>query len=83
MKKPIYRIFIDFKYSNITKTGKALVKNNVLDTISLETTKDGVMNDKRLMSKIYKHIKKDKNKVVIDITNIHIEGQYGETSDRF
>jgi len=79
MKKPIYRVIVDFEYQNKgTRTQK---KNAVIDTFAFSTDHKEI--EEQLMYKMIRKTKTIKDKVIIKIKNIEIKGQYGYTSDRF
>lgn len=83
MKKPIYRIFIDFRYCNKTKSGRSVVKTHRLDTISLDTKEEDILKNDFVMNKFFRAINKSRESISFVITNIDVEGQHGETNDRF
>ena len=79
MKKPIYRVIVDFEYQNKgTRTQK---KNAVIDTFAFSTDHKEI--EEQLMYKMIRKTKTIKDKVIIKIKNIEIKGQYGYTTDRF
>lgn len=79
MKKPIYRVFVDFEYKN--KGIRTRVQEASVDTFAL--SKDPKEIEEYIMGKMLSEIKRKRGQCEIKITNIKIEGQYGETSDRY
>ena len=81
MGKPIYRVIVDFEYRNKSTSNykRTLIKEGTIDTFSLSKNKDEIY--KHIESRILSKIKKKKDKVEIKLTNIKIEGQYGETQE--
>ena len=59
MKKPIYRVLVDFEYRNNKRS-------NYIRT--------------HIKNKLFRQIGKKEGEVDIKITNIEIEGRYGETN---
>jgi len=79
MKKPIYRVVIDFEYQNKgTRTQK---KQDVIDTFAF--SKDHKEIEEQLMDKMIRKTRRKKEQVIIKIKNIEIKGQFGYTTDRF
>ena len=82
MKKPIFRVFVSYEIKNKkVVTRKAIT--GILDTFVLTSNINEIENDQELIDRICYINKKNLNKVDVIITNIDIENQYGETSDRF
>ena len=82
MKKPIFRVFISYEIkSKKAVTGK--VAAGTLDTFVLTSNINEIKKDQEIIDRICYLNKKNLNKVDITITDIDIENQYGETTDRF
>jgi len=82
MKKPIFRIFISYEI----KSKKAVTRKvtaGTLDTFVLTSNIDEIKKDQEIIDRICYLNKKNLNTVDITITDIDIENQYGETTDRF
>ncbi len=82
MKKPIFRVFISYEI----KSKKAItrkVTTGTLDTFVLTSNINEIKKDQEIIDRICYLNKKNLNKVDITITDIDIENQYGETTDRF
>tara|TARA_R110002074_G_C12359579_1_gene650474 strand:+ start:195 stop:437 length:243 start_codon:yes stop_codon:yes gene_type:complete len=80
MKKPIYRVLIDYTIKNKRQVKG---KKNSIDTFVLTDSIAEIKEDKDLINRIcYLHRKKPTD-VIINFNNIEIENQYGETTDRF
>jgi len=82
MKKPIFRVFVSYEIRNKLKVTRR-VHNRTLDTFVLTSNINEIKNDKELIDRICYVNKKKPDKVEITITNIDVENQYGETTDRF
>jgi|TARA_B100001758_G_C18285276_1_gene543925 hypothetical protein len=81
MQKPIYRVFVKY---NIRNKGKATRgKNGVIDTFALTDDKKVIEQDEVIKNRICYLNKKRLEKVVITITDVEVEDQYGFTTDRF
>ena len=80
MGKPIYRVIVDFKYRNKGKGNyiRTQIKKDTIDTFALSKEKDEIYE--HIKSRIYRQINKKEEDVQIKITNVKIEGQYGETN---
>jgi hypothetical protein len=79
MKKPIYRVIIDFEYQNKgTRTQK---KQGVIDTFAFSTDHKEI--EEQLMDKMIRKTRRKQGEVIIKIKNIENKGQYGYTTDRF
>ena len=80
MKKPIYRVLVNFEYRNnsISNYIRTQVKQDYIDTFALSKDKDEIYE--HIKGKLLRKIGKKEGEVQIKITNIEIEGQYGETS---
>ena len=82
MKKPIFSVFVSYEIKNkATVTRK--VTMGVLDTFALTSNIEEIKNDTELIDRICYLNKKNLSKVDITITNVDVEYQYGETTDRF
>ena len=82
MKKPIFRVFVSYEIKNKTAvTRKTTV--GILDTFALTSNIKEIKNDTELIDRICYLNKKNLSKVDITITNVDVEYQYGETTDRF
>lgn len=82
MKKPIFRVFVSYEIKNKLKVTRR-VNTGILDTFVLTSNINKIKNDKELIDRICYLNKKNPNKVEITITNVDVENQYGETTDRF
>ncbi len=82
MKKPIFRVFISYEIRNKKKVTRK-VNTGTLDTFVLTSNIKEIKNDKELIDRICYINKKKPESVDIKITDIDIENQYGETTDRF
>ena len=82
MKKPIFRVFISYEIRNKKKVTRK-VNTGTLDTFVLTSNIKEIKNDKELIERICYINKKKPESVDITITDIDIENQYGETTDRF
>jgi phosphopantetheine adenylyltransferase len=80
MRKPIYRVIVDFEYRNKGKGNyiKTKIIADQIDTFALSRDEDEIYN--HIKSKIFRQIKKKEDDVNIEIKNINIEGRYGETN---
>jgi len=80
MKKPIYRVLVNFEYRNNSRSNyiRTQVKQDYIDTFALSKDKDEIYD--QIKSKLLRKIGKKEGEVQIKITNIDIEGQYGETN---
>jgi len=80
MKKPIYRVIVDFEYRNNGRSNyiKTQIKNDTIDTFALSKDKDQVYD--HVKNKILRKIGKKESDIQLKITNIEVEGQYGETN---
>lgn len=81
MKKPIYRVFITYeiKSKNSVRGGK----KGVIDTFATTDNLEDIKKDEVLINRICYLNKKKLEKIDVILHNIEIEGQYGETIDRF
>lgn len=82
MKKPIFRVFVSYEIRNKLKVTRR-VNTGILDTFVLTSNINEIKNDKELIDRICYLNKKKPDKVEITITNVDVENQYGETTDRF
>ena len=81
MQKPIYRVFVKYNIRNKGKTTRG--KNGVIDTFALTDDKKVIEQDEVIKNRICYLNKKKLEKVVITITDVEVEDQYGFTTDRF
>lgn len=83
MRKPIFRVFVNYSIKN-SKGITRRPKTGTIDTFVLTNNLEEIKEDEVLHNRIfYLHKIKDKKKFTIEIKNIEVEGQYGETTDRF
>ena len=82
MKKPIFRVFVSYEIKNKATVTRKVVMG-ILDTFALTSNIEEIKKDKELIDRICYLNKKNLNKVDITITNVDVEYQYGETTDRF
>jgi len=82
MKKPIFRVFISYEIKNNKKITRK-VNKGILDTFVLTSDINKIKKDQELIDRICYINKKNPNRVDVTITNIDVENQYGETTDRF
>lgn len=80
MKKPIFRVLIDY---TIKTKRQVRGKKNSIDTFVLTDNINEIKKDQELIDRICYLNKKQPLDVVIDFNNIKIEDRYGETTDRF
>tara|TARA_R100001460_G_scaffold48152_2_gene86059 strand:+ start:758 stop:1003 length:246 start_codon:yes stop_codon:yes gene_type:complete len=81
MQKPIFRVFV--KYNIRTKGKASRGKNGVIDTFALTDNIKAIEKDEEIQNRICYLHKKKLDKVVITITDVEVEDQYGFTTDRF
>lgn len=79
-RQKIYRVIVDFEYRNNGRSNyiKTQIKNDTIDTFALSKDKDKVYD--HVKGKILRKIGKKEKDIQIKITNIEVEGQYGETN---
>ena len=82
MKKPIFRVFISYEIKSKKMVTRKLSKG-ILDTFVLTSDINEIKKDQEIIDRICYINKKKPEMVDITITNIDIENQYGETTDRF
>lgn len=82
MKKPIFRVFISYQIKS-KKTITRKLSKGILDTFVLTSDINKIKKDQEIIDRICYINKKKPEMVEITITNIDIENQYGETTDRF
>ena len=82
MKKPIFRVFVSYEIKNKNVVTRRAT-TGTLDTFVLTSNLKEIETDQELLDRICYINKKNPNKVDIKITNIDVENQYGETTDRF
>lgn len=81
MKKPIFRILATYSI----KKNKSSIREKigVIDTFVLTNDLNDIKEDKELLNRICYINKKNPLEAFVEIKNIEIENQYGETIDRF
>ena len=82
MKKPIFRVFVSYEIKNKASVTRK-VTMGILDTFALTSNIEEIKKDTELIDRICYLNKKNLSKVEITITNVDVEYQYGETTDRF
>ena len=82
MKKPIFRVFVSYEIKNKAAVTRK-VTMGILDTFALTSNIEEIKKDTELIDRICYLNKKNLSKVDITITNVDVEYQYGETTDRF
>ena len=82
MKKPIFRVFVSYEIKNKATVARK-VTMGILDTFALTSNIEEIKKDTELIDRICYLNKKNPSKVDITITNVDVEYQYGETTDRF
>jgi hypothetical protein len=80
MRKPIFRVLIDYTIKNKRQVRG---KKNILDTFVLTDNINEIKQDKELIDRICYLNKKKPSDVVIEFNKVEIENQYGYTSPRF
>tara|TARA_B100001094_G_scaffold219382_1_gene213484 strand:+ start:296 stop:541 length:246 start_codon:yes stop_codon:yes gene_type:complete len=81
MQKPIFRVFVKYNIRNKGTAGKG--KNGVIDTFALTDNIKTIEKDEEIHNRICYLNKKKLEKVVIKITDVEVDDQYGFTTDRF
>jgi hypothetical protein len=81
MQKPIFRVFVKYNIRNKGAASKG--KNGVIDTFALTDNIKTIERDEEIHNRICYLNKKKLDKVVITITDVEVEDQYGFTTDRF
>jgi len=81
MKKPIFRVFASYEIKSKKRLSK--VKKGVIDTFVLTSNIEEIKKDEELVTRICYLNKKKPEDVVVVITGVDVENQYGETTDRF
>lgn len=73
-------MLVDFEYRNNKRSNyiRTHIKNGFIDTFALSKDKDDIYN--HIKNKLFRQIGKKEGEVDIKITNIEIEGRYGETN---
>jgi|TARA_R110000787_G_scaffold118062_1_gene228775 hypothetical protein len=73
-------VIVDFEYRNKGRGNyiKTQIKTDTIDTFAL--SKDDEEIYEHIKSRIFRQINKNEKEVNIEIKNIKIEGQYGETN---
>ena len=82
MKKPIFRVFISYEIKSKSSVTRKVI-TGILDTFALTSNIEEIKKDTELIDRICYLNKKNLSKVDITITNVDVEYQYGETTDRF
>ena len=82
MKKPIFRVFVSYEIKNKAAVTRKVI-TGVLDTFALTSNIEEIKKDTELIDRICYLNKKNLSKVDVIITNVDVEYQYGETTDRF
>ena len=82
MKKPIFRVFVSYEIRNKKRITRSVVKGT-LDTFAFTSSIKEIKEDEEFINRICYVNKKKPENVNIIITDVEIENQYGETSDRF
>jgi|TARA_R100000995_G_C3366828_1_gene69928 hypothetical protein len=78
--KPIFRVFVNYIISSKKRVKKT---KGIIDTFALTDDIDEIKKDKELITRICYINKRKPENVIIEITNVEVENQYGETTDRF
>ena len=81
MQKPIFRVFVKYNIRNKGAASKG--KNGVIDTFALTDNIKTIEKDEEIQNRICYLNKKKLEKVVIKITDVEVDDQYGFTTDRF
>ena len=81
MQKPIFRVFVKYNIRNKGAASKG--KNGVIDTFALTDNIKTIERAEEIHNRICYLNKKKLDKVVITITDVEVEDQYGFTTDRF
>lgn len=81
MQKPIFRVFVKYNIRNKGAASKG--KNGVIDTFALTDNIKTIEKDEEIHNRICYLNKKKLDKVIITITDVEVEDQYGFTTDRF
>ena len=81
MQKPIFRVFVKYNIRNKGKVTRG--KSGVIDTFALTDNIKTIEKDEEIRNRICYLNKKKLDKVVITITDVEVEDQYGFTTDRF
>ena len=79
-KKPIFRVFVNYTISSKKRVRKT---KGTIDTFVLTVNIEEIKKDEELLTRICYVNKKKPEDVSIEINNVEIENQYGETTDRF
>ena len=81
MQKPIFRVFVKYNIRNKGAASKG--KNGIIDTFALTDNIKTIEKDEEIQNRICYLNKKKLEKVVIKITDVEVDDQYGFTTDRF
>ena len=79
MGKPIYRVIIDFGFKKKGSLRSYVWKK--IDTFALTNKEEEIKNSKNILTKISRKCGRKLESIDITFKKIHIEGQYGETSN--
>jgi len=79
MRKPIYRVIIDFGFKKKGSVRSYIGKR--IDTFALTNDKDEIKKSKSILEKIARKCNRKLSDIDIRFKKIHIEGQYGETAN--
>tara|TARA_Y100001938_G_C8051102_1_gene411764 strand:+ start:840 stop:1079 length:240 start_codon:yes stop_codon:yes gene_type:complete len=79
MGKPIYRVIIDFGFKKKGSVRPYVSKK--IDTFVLNNVEEELKKDQRLLERMALSIKRKLKDIDIKFNKIHIEGQYGETTN--
>ena len=80
MKKPIFRVFVNYTISSKKRVRKT---KGTIDTFVLTDDINEIKKDEELINRICYLNKRNPQDVEIIIDGVEIENQYGETIDRF
>lgn len=78
MKKPIYRVIIDFGFKKKGSVRPFVYKK--IDTFVLTNVDDEIKKDESILIKMARKVNRKLPEIDIVFKKIFIEGQYGETN---
>jgi hypothetical protein len=80
MGKPIYRVIVDFEYRNKSRGNysKTKIKKGTIDTFALSRDDNEIYE--YIKGRIFRQIKKREQDIEVEVKNIIIRGQHGETN---
>jgi len=80
MGKPIYRVIVDFEYRNKRRGNysKTQIKKGKIDTFALSRDDNEIYE--YIKRSIFRQIKKREEDIEVEVKNIIIKGQHGETN---